>query len=319
MGANNTPRGSKRPYDVIVIGELNVDIILRGDVAPRFGQAEKLVDDLELCAGSSAAIFAASASKMGLRVLYISVVGDDVLGHYMLAALRGAGVDASRVRVDATLKTGATVVLAKADDRAMLTYLGSISAVSARDLPADWASLARHFHVASPFLLSALRPDLPRLMAEAKSAGMTVSLDTNWDPDETWSLEGFFEFLDLFMPNDAELRAISGCDNLEEALATMATRVPLVVVKLGAEGALAVRGQERVHAPAYPVKVISTTGAGDTFDGAFLAAWLRGKSLQRCLELGNAAGALTTTQVGGFNGQPTWEEAERFIALHRPT
>ncbi len=307
----------ERPYDVLVIGELNVDIILRGDVEPRFGQVEKLVDDMTLTPGSSAAIFAAGACKMGLRVLYVSVVGDDLLGHYMRDALRQVGVDDRHVAVDPALKTGATLILAKDDDRGMLTYLGSIAHVSARHLPPDWAALARHLHVASPFLLTALRPDLPGIMGAAKEAGMTVSLDTNWDPDETWLLDGFFDHLDLFLPNDAELRAISGEEDLDAALERMAARVPTVAVKCGAEGAMGAQGDVRERVAAYPVVVRSTTGAGDTFDGAFLAGWLRGEPLRRCLELGNAAGALTTTEVGGFNGQPTWEEALRFIAAHK--
>jgi ribokinase len=96
----------------------------------------------------------------------------------------------------------------------------------------------------------------------------------------------------------------------------MAALAPTVAVKCGAEGAMGAQGDARERVAAYPVVVRSTTGAGDTFDGAFLAGWLRGEPLRRCLELGNAAGALTTTEVGGFNGQPTWEEALRFIAAH---
>ncbi|MFH1085346.1 MAG: carbohydrate kinase family protein, partial [Chloroflexota bacterium] len=76
-----------RPYDLLVVGELNVDLILTGDVVPQFGQVEKLLDDMTLCAGSSCAIFAAAAAKMGLRVLYASVVGDDAFGRFMLDAL----------------------------------------------------------------------------------------------------------------------------------------------------------------------------------------------------------------------------------------
>lgn len=307
---------AERVYDVLIVGELNVDIILTGDVTPVFGQVEKIVDDLTVCAGSSSAIFAAAAAKMGLRVLFASRVGDDLFGQMMLRELARAGVDASAVTVDPTIKTGAGVMLSRGQDRAMLTFLGSIAEVSRRDVPPDWNARARHLHVASPFLLTALRPDMPDLMRQAHQAGMTVSLDTNWDPSERWQVADLLAHTDILFPNENELKAIAGEDDLERALCAMATRVPLVVVKRGERGALAVRGAEREEVPAFPVPVADTTGAGDTFDAGFLAGWLRGEPLRRCLLLGAACAAMAVQQVGGFNGQPTWEEALAFLRQH---
>ncbi len=304
------------PYDVIVAGELNIDLVLKGDVEPEFGQVEKLVDDMTLSAGGSACIFAASAAKMGLKVLYVSRVGDDLFGHFMLDAMRAVGVDVARVKIDPTIKTGATIILSKGQDRAMLTYLGSIAKVCYEDLGEDWVHMARHLHVASPFLLTALRPDMPKMMRLAREAGMTVSLDTNWDPTEEWKVDDLLEYVDVFMPNENEVMAITGERDVERAIAKMAARVPTLVVKLGAEGAVAVRGEERIRVPAWPVQVMDTTGAGDTFDGGFLAGWLKGEPLRRAVELAVTCGALTVAQVGGFNGQPTWEEANAYLAAH---
>ncbi|MBN1401045.1 MAG: carbohydrate kinase family protein [Anaerolineae bacterium] len=299
-----------RPYDLLVVGELNVDIILTGDVVPRFGQVEQWCDDLTVTPGSSAAIFAAAAAKMGLRVLYVSRVGDDPFGQLMVSALRGASVDVSRVSVDPSIKTGATLIFSRGQDRAMITYPGSIAAVTDADVPSELYGLARHLHVASPFLLTGLRTHMPEMMRAAQAAGLTVSLDTNWDPEGAWALEGFFDHLDVFLPNENELLAITRADDLDEAIAQMASKVPLLVVKRGERGALGVCDEERLDVPAYPTTVADTTGAGDTFDGGFLAGWLRGEPLRRCLRLGAACAALTIRQTGGFNGQPTWEEAE---------
>jgi len=304
-----------RPYDVLVVGELNVDIILTGDVVPEFGQVEKLVDDLTVCAGASGGIFAASAAKMGLRVLYCSVVGDDPFGRFMLDALQAAGVDTSGVRVDPAVKTGVGVQLSTGQDRAMLTYLGSIAHVGPRDVPTDW-SLARHLHVVSPFLLTGLRPSMPEMMARAHAAGMTVSLDTNWDPEERWDVADLLAHTDVLLPNENELRAIAGCDALDDVIRLMRERIPVLVVKRGERGALAFRGDECASSAALDVEVRDTTGAGDSFDGGFLAGWLRGESLQTCATLGAICGSLTTTQVGGFNGQPTWEEAMAVLERH---
>lgn len=298
-----------RPIDVLVAGELNVDVIVSGDVTPVFGQVEKLVDGLTVCAGGSASIFAAAAARMGLHVKYGSVVGDDLFGHYMMTEMGAAGVDVSGVRVDATIQTGATLILSRGVDRAMLTYLGSIAAVGPDALDPAWFGQARHLHVASPFILTRLRPHMAALMAAAHEAGMTVSLDTNWDPDERWEVDDLLAHTDVLLPNEREAVALSGRSDLEGAVAALAERVPLVVVKCGAEGALAARSREREQVPAYPVAVRDTTGAGDTFDGGFLAGWLRGEPLRRCLQLGALCGGYTTRQVGGLNGQPTWDEA----------
>lgn len=300
-------------YDLLIVGELNVDVIVRGAAMPRFGQAEQVVEDISLCAGSSAAIAAASAARMGLRVLFASRVGDDLFGRYMVSALQEAGVDTTGVRIDPALKTGATIVLSRGQDRAMLTYPGSIAAVGPADVNPAWYGVARHLHVASPFLLTGLRPALPDIMRRARAAGMSVSLDTNWDPDDRWDVDEMLDAADVFLPNANEVRAITGRDDLEGAIAALAERIPLIVVKCGADGALAARGPERVKVPGYRVPVIDTTGAGDTFDGGFLAAWLRGEPLRRCLELGCACAAGTITAAGGLNGQSTWDEALRMV------
>ncbi len=250
-------------------------------------------------------------------MLYFSRVGDDAFGHFMLDEMRRAGVDVSRVVVDPAIKTGATIILSKGQDRAMLTYLGSIAEVNYDDLGEDWPAQARHLHLASPFILTRLRPAMRGMLRRAKALGLTTSLDTNWDPSETWQVNDLLPLVDVFIPNENELMAIAGRKSVEEAVTLMAARVPTLVVKLGAQGALAVRGAEQVRVPALPVNVQDTTGAGDTFDGGFLAGWLGGESLRRSVELGVAAAGLTTQQIGGFNGQPTWDEAVAFIERNK--
>src|SRR5215207_8135730 len=103
-----------RDIDVIVVGELNADLILSGDVAPAFGQVEKLVDDASLVIGSSSAIFACGAARLGLRVAFIGKVGDDALGQFVLRELERHGVDTAGMVVDPSLKTGLTVILSRA-------------------------------------------------------------------------------------------------------------------------------------------------------------------------------------------------------------
>ena len=95
----------------------------------------------------------------------------------------------------------------------------------------------------------------------------------------------------------------------------MRRRVDVLVVKRGERGALGIVGEEVLISPAPQATVVDTTGAGDTFGAGFLAGWLRGMHLQICLDLGTYCGSQTTTQLGGFSGQPTWEEASRALGI----
>jgi sugar/nucleoside kinase (ribokinase family) len=310
---------SPRSFDLLIVGELNVDILVTGDTLPVFGQVEKLVDRITVTGGGSAAIAAAAASRLGLRVLYASVVGDDLFGHLMLDIMTRAGVDVSHVVVDPRVATGATVHLLREDgDRAMLTHLGSIARITPDLVDPAWYDTVRHLHLVSPFLLSGLFPHMMAMTETAHRHGMTVSLDTNWDPAETWDLGRLLEHVDVLLPNEAELSALSGLSDLDSALDAMTDRVPVLAVKQGAHGATGAQGSQRVCVPAFEVQTVDATGAGDTFDAGFLAAWLRGATLPQCLVAGAAAGALGTTAYGGFDGQPNWAAVLDLIAAQAP-
>ena len=299
-------------FDLLVVGEINPDLVLRGpDLVPAFGQAEKLVQAATLTIGSSSAIMACGAARLGLRTAFVGVVGDDEMGHFMLRVMAARGVDVSACVVDDTLTTGLSVILSQPHDRAILTHLGAIAA-----LQADWVDRmmmrrARHLHVGSYFLLDALRPDLPALYAEAHEMGLSTSLDPNWDPSGAWD-GGLAQLLgecDVFMPNEAEARLVVQRGDLNEALDVLATQVPTLAVKLGAEGALARQGERSIRIPSLRVQVVDTTGAGDSFDAGFLYGYLNDWSLEESTRLACACGALSTRAAGGTEGQATLAEA----------
>jgi sugar/nucleoside kinase (ribokinase family) len=217
-----------KQYDVVVVGDINADLILSGDVTPVFGQVEKLLDDASLLMGGSATIFACGAARLGLRVAFIGKVGDDVFGRFMRESLTARGVDTSGVVVDPTVKTGLTVILSRGHDRAMLTYAGTIGALRYDEIDWELIGSARHLHLGSYYLLEKLLPDVPRLFAEARRRGLTVSLDTNYDPAERWD-SGIAETLrhvDIFLPNETELARIMGMESRRAALARAAQIVP---------------------------------------------------------------------------------------------
>jgi sugar/nucleoside kinase (ribokinase family) len=319
-------QASERDTDVYVIGDINPDIlVIGGDVVPEFGQVEKYVGTIRLTVGGSSAITACGLARLGLRVAHGGVVGDDILGHAVLEALRDRGVDTSTVTIDPAIPTGATVHLGTGDDRAMLTATGTIDRLRAEDVPREILPHIRHIHAGSTAIQPKLRPGLPDLYREARAAGVTSSFDTNWDPDRRW--EGIGPMLaatDVFLPNEREAALISGVmDPLEAAQALVAladasgrdgAAGPLtVVVKLGADGALALRGDERLRVAADQVEVVDSTGAGDGFDAGFLYGFIEGRPLGECLALGVACGSLSVRAVGGVDGQATLEEAEGLL------
>jgi sugar/nucleoside kinase (ribokinase family) len=304
-----------RPFDILTIGEINVDLILGHDARPFFGQFERVVDDATLTVGGSGTIFAMGAAQLGLRVAYCGVVGDDHFGRFMLDHLHQRQIDTRGVIIDPTLKTGLSVILNVPNDRAILTHLGAIAALRAEQVDTALVAQCRHIHVTSYFLQTCLRTGLATLLAQARAGGATVSIDTNWDPNEQWD-DGLAEVLthtDLFLPNEQEARAISQTVTLEAALDHLAATIPTVAIKCGAEGALCRRGEETVADRGFPTTVVDTTGAGDSFNGGFLYGWLHGWELPDALALGCACGALSTQAAGGVAAQPTLSQAQQLI------
>lgn len=297
--------------DVVVVGELNADLILTGEVTPQFGQAEKLVDDATLTLGSSSAIFACGAARLGLRVAFIGKIGNDEFGRFVKDYLEKRGIDTSGVVVDEQVKTGLSVILSRGNDRAILTYSGSIAALRYEEINQDLLAQACHLHLGSYFLLDTLLPDIPRLFDQAHTYGLTTSLDTNYDPTEMWD-SGLAETLtrtDIFMPNAAELRAITRKSDIDAALEEMVKQTPLVAVKLGPDGAVARHGSETIRAESLSVPIVDTTGAGDSFDAGFIYGYLAKWELASALRLGCVCGALSTRAAGGTAAQPILAEA----------
>src|SRR5690349_2091617 len=109
-------------YDILVAGEINPDLLLSGNVVSDFGQAEKLVDHASLSIGSSSAIFACGAAKLGLKVAFVGLCGDDLFGHFMLDEMSKRNVDVGNVIIRRDGQTGLSVILNNQSDRAILTH-----------------------------------------------------------------------------------------------------------------------------------------------------------------------------------------------------
>ncbi len=301
-------------YDILVAGEINPDLILTGDVVPVFGQVEKIVDAAKLTIGSSSAIFACGAARLGLRVAFIGVCGNDVFGRFMLDEMSKRNVDVSHVVVQEDGQTGLSVILNQKADRAILTHPGLIAELQASAIADGLLAQARHVHVASYFLQTKLQPGLPALFKRAHMLGLTTSLDTNYDPSGQWL--GFDELLsvtDVFLPNETEAKSLTGADDVEVAANRLKSRVEAFAIKLGKAGALGMLKGRQVRMGSIPVNVADTVGAGDSFDAGFIYGYLKGWGLEKTLRLACVCGALSTRQAGGTHGQPTLEEALKYV------
>lgn len=325
---------SARPFAILVAGELNPDAIVVGpDLTPEFGQVETLATDGTLTIGSSGAIFACGAARLGLVTAYVGVVGDDAGGRFILTELERRGVDTASCRVEEGRATGLSVVISRGEDRAILTAVGAMDALAAEDVTDTILAGAEHLHVSSPALQPRLRAGLADLFTRAHGAGLTTSLDPGWDPTGEWdtALGDALTATDVFFPNAAEACRIAGADDPKAALDLLAARVPTVVVKLGAQGAIAAdpTGRARAEVPAStptdvaarfgaapaidavapPAPPVDTTGAGDSFAAGFLRADRAGLPLEERLRVAVACGSLSTRALGGVAAQPTWPEA----------
>jgi ribokinase len=293
--------------DVLVAGDANPDLILRGDVVPRFGQIEQLLTGADLVLGGSAAITACGLARLGLDTTLLATVGDDVFGTVTRSRLSALGVPLRSPDTDEP--TGISVHLATADDRAILTLPGTIPTLRPEDVTDELLAATRHLHVGSLYLQPVLAAGLAGVFKRARALGVGTSLDTNWDPAERWeSLDEILAYTDVFLPNAAELRAITGLDDLDRAAARLVAAGTTVVMKDGARGARAWWPGGNCAAPGRAVDVVDTTGAGDSFNAGFLAGRLAGEPIEVAVGWAAVAGSLSTRAAGGTDAQATRAE-----------
>jgi sugar/nucleoside kinase (ribokinase family) len=306
-------------FDITIAGEINLDLILYGLPQNMPVERELLASDFQMTLGSSSAILAHNLAVLGAKVGFVTRAGKDEFGEVALGRLQESGADLSRVIFDATGKsTGVTLLLHHGRERHILTYPGTMSDMSLGDLDIAYLKAAKHFHVSSIFLQRALAPDLPRLFRELKQAGLTISLDTNDDPEDKWGgvLDELLDLVDVLLPNEGEICRIAKRGTLEEAIEALSQRVPCIAVKRGSRGSLVQAGEKRFTAAPVAVAAVDTIGAGDSFNAGFLFAWVRGLGLEDCARAGNITGALSTLRSGGTEAFRDRELTNSFLKQH---
>jgi sugar/nucleoside kinase (ribokinase family) len=298
-------------FDLLVLGDAKPDLIVAGSLASAEEPGERLVDGAVLALGGSGGIAASGAAALGLRVAFAGVVGADALGRFVTEALEGRGVDTRGIRIQADRPTGVSIVLKGEDDETVMTSVGTVASFGREHLDLAVLRSARHVHVSSFYLQDGLRPSLPELFEEAHAAGASTSIDPNRDPTGDWD-QGLFDLLsstDVLFANSAEIREITGVDDVDIAAEALAEHGTVAAVKFLQGGGLAIWGDEVVRSEVLSADVVDTTGAGASFAAGFIAGRLEGWSLDRCLAIAVACASLSCRELGGTASQPTMEEA----------
>jgi sugar/nucleoside kinase (ribokinase family) len=305
-----------RPKRILVVGEINVDFVFKGcHAAPTLGR-EVLADDFVMTPGSSSMICAMGLARLGNPVTFHGRLGSDASGKFCLQALQDAGVDVSSLHPDPALRTGVTASLSTSQDRALVTFPGAMAELRMEEIEDHWLEKVDHLHVSSYYLQKALRPGCRKLFARAAEAGLSTSLDPGFDPEQRWEgdLLDTLNQVDIFLPNEEELLAITGCSDIKQALMAVQNGRTQTVVKRGRQGCASLREDQWLNVPAYAVDAVDSTGAGDSFDAGFLHAWLREWPWLNCMQWGSACGSLSTRGIGGTTRQASVSEALALMA-----
>jgi sugar/nucleoside kinase (ribokinase family) len=313
---------------ILAVGDANVEIVLHEiQRLPRFGR-EEVVPRMVYRAAGSAANFAICAAELGSNTGFAGCLAVDRFSEVVIRAFRDAGVNTQCLRLVEDESTGVTIALIREDgERALITYQGTNTRVTLDNLLSCLKSEAppRWLHLAGYHLLDQLRgKPAQTLLKIAQDIGITTSLDTGWDP-AGWSTETIstlhdtLQFVDVFFPNQAEVRALTeersprkGAEQLLELGATA------IVVKLGLKGCHVVTKQDQRKIPAFPVDVIDTTAAGDAFNAGFAVSMLSGATLARAAVFANAVAALRISRSPNQSLFPNLQETTAFLMRQRP-
>jgi len=305
--------------DLIVVGELNMDLIFNSIVGfPKIG-TEIVADSFEQVLGSSSAIMASNAAALGLKTNFVGVVGNDGFGNNIIKELEQRGVGVDFIKKSEQLKTGITVVMNYGEDRANITYCGAMEALRSSDIPWEQLSAHRHFHLSNFFMQKGIQSEVPGIFKKAKQLGLTTSLDLQWDPTNRWQFDyiSCLPHVDIFMPNEAEIIALTGEPDLSSAIEKVLPHCQTLVIKMGNKGSWGITQEQLIKVAAYTnEKYVDSIGAGDSFNSGFIQAFLKGSSLRECLSNGNLIGAIRTSAGGGtgaFSDQKQFEETKNRI------
>lgn len=304
---------------IIVVGSANVDFVVQTPHIPRPGETV-LGHSFVMAMGGKGANQAVGAARLGADVLFIARVGMDIFGDQCLQAYRAEGIDTSYITRDPEEATGVALIAVAADGENSITVA---SGANMRLMP-EHVEAAREVFSRADALVMPLEVPLDTVMTAARIArahGVTVVL--NPAPARTLPRE-LLQAVDVLTPNRIELAQLAGIaehdilnltdEQLGQVL--LGLGVKQGVVTLGAEGALVIDRNGTVRVPAFRVKAVDTTAAGDAFNAGLAVALGQGSALQEAARYASACGALAATRMGAQPSLPTADEVTAFLTQH---
>lgn len=294
----------ERITGVLVCGNICLDIPVWPVDKLEWGTTS-WVEALTESVGGNGANTSYALATLGVPVRLTGIVGRDHAGDRLVQTLQNAGVDTTQVSRSQLPTTSTVVLVQSSGNRTFLHRPGSSGDVAPESVGFDDLTGFSHFHLGNPFALPRVREEAGSILARAKVAGLTTSLDTGWDARGRW-LEVIGPCLphtDLLFVNEEEAQILTGARDTNSSVAALRSAGATdVVVKTGAKGCLVYFGQQRLEVPGFQVEVVDTTGAGDCFAGAFLAALARDWDYGKAARFANAVGACNVQQLGAAHG-----------------
>ena len=292
---------------VVCLGAHIVDILGRPvtDIPP--GQGRRVLEEIRVTAAGTAAGTAVDLAKLGADVAGMGPIGDDRLGDFLIAVLRRYGIDTAHLARKAGGATPATMLPIRPNGaRPALHAPGAMGTLTAADVDLGAIAAADALHVGGPDVLGAFATEaLPDVLRHAHDHGVLVTMDL-LSPAGEGTLERLvpaLEWTRYFLPNDDQLRRLTGRHDLGEAAAdVLALGVECVAVTRGADGSLLVTADGPVEVPALDVPVVDTTGCGDAYSAGLIVGLLEGRPPEDAARLGTAAAALVATGLGSDAG-----------------
>jgi ribokinase len=288
--------------DVVVLGDVNVDIIAEFSSYPVKGE-DALAHASEIHCGGSAANTAMALARMGISTSLISRVGPDSWGLRALDCLREAGVDLSGIQQDPVFMTGTMYVVVTPDgERTLLGNRGANVNTDPEQIQPEVLTAARLFHLSGYALLSEpQRSAALQALELARRRGLAITLDPGLLVTQT-ALDVLLDWLPavhILLPSLAEARTMTGLIAPEACCRALLRRgVQVVALKLGKDGCLLATDRQVLFVPGFVVDVRDSTGAGDSFAAGLIAGFVGGLDWQAAALLATAMGAVATMRMG---------------------
>ena len=309
--------------DVACLGIIVADLITKPvEILPEKGKLS-LVEKIQLHTGGCATNTGFALALLGLKVAILGKVGKDGLGNFIFQQAKSMGINTTGFIQDGQGETSATIVMVSQEgERTFLHCLGANARYCLDDI--DFALIKRYkiLHYAGGLLLPKLdgKP-IAVLLKRARSCGIVTSFDTAWDATGRWLkvLETVLSHLDIFLPSIEEAKMITGKKSPEEITSFLLKYgIKIIGLKMGEKGCfLRKQGEKGIYIPAFPVKAVDTTGAGDAWVAGFLTGFIKGWPLEKIGKFANGVGALSTLSFGAVGGVKSMRETLKFANLKK--